>query len=70
MAVNVGKVDRVIRMILGIILLIVPFATNWSFAQSTIGMVVCIIIGIVMIATSSMRFCPLYKIFGIQTCQR
>jgi hypothetical protein len=70
MTVNVGKIDRILRVVVGIVLLIAPFATSWSFAQSSVGMAVFIIAGIVMIATSAMRFCPMYRIFGIRTCQK
>lgn len=56
---NVGTVDRWLRIIVGA-LLIVLAATNilgvWAY------------IGIIPLATGLIRWCPLYSLLGIQTC--
>lgn len=59
MQVNEGKADRVARVILGIGLLSLAFVgpqTVWGF------------IGIVPLFTGLFGFCPLYKVFGFNTC--
>ena len=63
---NVGSVDRVIRLILGAALIIMPiigiittFGTVTSFVMMAIG--------IVFIATGFISFCPLYRIIGMST---
>ncbi|MBK7331982.1 MAG: DUF2892 domain-containing protein [Betaproteobacteria bacterium] len=61
MEVNVGGVDRTIRIILGIVILSLVFilegnARWWG------------LIGIVPIATGLLRWCPAYLPFGIKTC--
>jgi hypothetical protein len=38
------------------------------FASST-ATTVAMIAGVVMLATSAMRFCPIYRILGIRTCK-
>ncbi|SMX44590.1 YgaP family membrane protein [Octadecabacter ascidiaceicola] len=69
MTANIGSIDRIIRIILGIVLLVAPFLSSMALFESTTATVVSVIVGIVMLATSSMRFCPLYRIFGIRTCK-
>ena len=56
---NEGMLDRVIRVILGTVLLsltIVGPMTAWG------------LIGIVPIVTGLFGFCPIYKIIGLSTC--
>ena len=66
MKANVGNIDRGIRLIIGIAALaavfVGPFAgAGWE--RMALGAV-----GIIMIATSAIKFCPLYCIFGMRTC--
>jgi len=56
---NIGTVDRVLRIVLGLALL-------GLFAFGAIG--VWGLIGLVPLATGLLRFCPLYGLLGIQTC--
>ena len=58
---NVGSTDKVIRYIIGVVLLSLLFIIpgNLKF----IGL-----IGLIPILTASFSFCPLYAIFGIKTC--
>ena len=67
MTSNVGNIDRIARFVLGLVLLALPFATN--MVQSTPATVICVVVGLVMLATSAMKFCPMYRILGIQTCK-
>ncbi len=57
---NVGKADKVIRIILAIII-----AGLGYYFKSWWGLV-----AIVPLATAFMNFCPLYPIFGISTCKK
>ena len=54
---NVGKTDKLIRMLLGfaIIALGMYFETWWGFA------------GVVPLVTAFTGFCPLYSLFGVNT---
>jgi hypothetical protein len=59
MQTNIGLVDQVIRIVSGLAL-IVLFATgvigSWG------------LLGLVLLATGLLRFCPLYRLIGIHTC--
>jgi len=59
MKCNVGKTDRVFRIIMGIIIILAGF-----YYQSWWGAV-----GIVPILTGSIRWCPAYIPFGFSTCE-
>lgn len=69
MTKNIGTADRVLRLVLGIILLAAPFVSGLAIFSSSAATIVAVIAGLVMLGTSSMRFCPMYRIFGIQTCK-
>jgi uncharacterized membrane protein HdeD (DUF308 family) len=69
MTANLGSIDRIFRIVLGIVLLAAPFVSGLAIFSSSTATIISVIIGIVMVATSTMHFCPLYRIFGIQTCK-
>lgn len=56
---NVGTVDRVLRVIVGLVLLSLVFVgprTAWGW------------IGVVPLLTGLSGFCPLYPLLGMSTC--
>jgi hypothetical protein len=69
MTTNLGSIDRVFRIILGVILLAAPFMSGLAIFSSPIATGVAVIAGIIMLATSAMRFCPLYRALGMRTCK-
>ncbi len=59
MSRNEGTLDRVLRVILGLVLLSLIFVgpqTMWG------------LIGLVPLATGLVGICPLYSVLGIKTC--
>ncbi|ATX82843.1 Protein of unknown function (DUF2892) [Mariprofundus ferrinatatus] len=59
MKVNVGGIDRLLRLVFGAILIgvgVVGVGTPWTF-----------IVGGILAGTALISFCPLYPIFGICT---
>jgi hypothetical protein len=56
---NEGTVDRIIRVVLGIALLVAAAAT---------GMWLLAIPGVAALATGALGWCGLYQVFGISTC--
>lgn len=59
MKTNEGKVDRILRIVLGLGLLSLVFVgpqTMWG------------LVGLVPLFTGALGFCPLYKVFGFNTC--
>lgn len=59
MKTNVGSIDRILRIIIGAVLIGLTL-TNiigwWGW------------IGIIPLGTALIGFCPLYKIFGLSSC--
>ncbi|SNR86012.1 YgaP family membrane protein [Puniceibacterium sediminis] len=60
-AKNVGTIDRVVRVILGLALLAGYFMTNGPYTW-------VYLIGIIPLATGLMGTCPVYSLFGVNTC--
>ncbi len=69
MTTNLGSFDRVFRLILGVVLLGAPFFSGLAFYESSTATIISVVAGLIMVATSAMKFCPLYRIFGIKTCR-
>lgn len=61
MTPNVGTVDRIVRLIAGLVLLSmllwVPGDIRWFG-----------LIGLIPLGTGLLRWCPLYSLFGIRSC--
>lgn len=62
---NVGTIERAIRAIVGIVA-IALFALG--MVEGTLG-IVAVVIGVVMLGTAAIGWCPPYAIFGISTCK-
>jgi uncharacterized membrane protein YccC len=61
MTINMGSADRIIRAIVGLVLLALVFVgpqTPWGW------------IGIVPLATAAFGSCPAYSLLGIKTCKK
>ncbi|MGB9753318.1 MAG: DUF2892 domain-containing protein [Roseiflexus castenholzii] len=59
---NVGPIDRGIRAILGIVLLIATFVLLSGFWQALVGLV-----AVILLITAIFGVCPLYSALGIDT---
>ncbi|MFK7869214.1 MAG: DUF2892 domain-containing protein [Roseobacter sp.] len=57
---NIGTADRILRIILGVLL--VGLA-----AVGTIGLWGWL--GVIFIGTAFLKFCPIYRVLGVKTCQ-
>jgi hypothetical protein len=56
---NIGNADRIARIILGVVLIALVFVgpkTAWGW------------IGLVPLLTGLVRWCPLYRLIGVNTC--
>ncbi|KUF11861.1 YgaP family membrane protein [Pseudoponticoccus marisrubri] len=63
-AKNMGQTDRMIRGIVGVVLLILALASlsgGWAWIAG--------IVGVVLLATAAMGSCPPYQLLGINTCK-
>jgi uncharacterized membrane protein len=61
---NVGNVDRIIRLLLSALLVILWFTGTLT---GTFGIVALVLAGVFTL-TAAIGFCPLYSIFGMSTC--
>ena len=60
MKANIGSIDKVVRLILGAVIIILGFYFNTWWG----------IIGLVPIITVAINFCPIYGILGISTISK
>ncbi|MGO1966620.1 MAG: YgaP family membrane protein [Moraxellaceae bacterium] len=60
MNVNIGGIDRMLRIIAGVIIIALG-----AYYQSWWG-----IVGLIPLLTGVFRFCPLYTMVGVNTCKR
>ena len=68
---NIGPIDRLLRLIVGVALLAagfvpsvanllhIPVEGTWHW--------VAIVVGVIMVGTAAIRFCPLYRLIGLRT---
>lgn len=57
---NVGTLDRVLRIVIGLGLISLVFIgpkTLWGW------------IGAILVVTGAVSWCPIYRIFGLRTCR-
>ena len=60
MTINMGSIDRVLRAVVGVVLIALVFVgpqTPWGW------------IGVVPLITAFVGVCPAYSILGIKTCK-
>lgn len=58
---NVGTVDRIVRVIIGLALLSLLFLLKGNVRF--VGL-----IGLIPLLTAAISYCPLYSLFGLRTC--
>jgi len=61
MITNIGAVDRIVRVALGIVLIgmaVSGTVGSWGY------------VGVVLVLTGAVRFCPLYRLLGVNTCPK
>lgn len=69
MTANVGSIDRILRGLLGLVLIVGPLLNipaAWSSATVAFASMA---VGLVLLGTALFRFCPLYRLVGLSTCK-
>lgn len=59
MICNEGKIDRALRIVIGLVLIALVFVgpqTAWGW------------LGVIPLVTGLVGFCPMYRLIGIDTC--
>ena len=63
---NMGTVDRIIRAVVGIALIAI-----WSLdLLQGMPAIIALVVGVVMLLTAMLRWCPPYALLGINTGAR
>lgn len=62
---NLGKIDSIIRIIIGIVL---AYLFYNNYIGDTLGIMLLSLSGVLVI-TGLTGWCPLYRLFGLRTCQ-
>ncbi|MBX2836298.1 MAG: DUF2892 domain-containing protein [Gammaproteobacteria bacterium] len=65
---NIGQFDKIARIVAGILLVGVSLQMLGGLA-TTLGLI-ALIVGVVLIATAVINFCPAYKLLGLSTLAR
>lgn len=62
--VNVGSLDRLLRLVLGVVLIALSIILvglgGWQWLLA--------VVGAILLLTGLFRFCPAYRLLGIRTC--
>lgn len=66
---NVGSADRLIRLVLGLVLIVSPLLNMPAIWSSAWLGYASMIIGLVLALTSVIGTCPMYSVFGVKTCR-
>lgn len=61
---NMGTVDRIVRILLAVVMAVLYFS---GLVTGIAGIVLLVLAGIFLL-TSVVSFCPLYTLFGMNTC--
>lgn len=62
---NMGTIDRVIRAAVGIALVLGALTAGAPLAKAVLGLG-----AVIMLATALVGICPLYQVFGLNTCRQ
>jgi hypothetical protein len=65
MSSNVGPIDRVVRFVVAALAVVAAVAVG----VGTVGGIILLVVGGVMLVTGLVGFCPLYRVFGVNTCK-
>ncbi len=66
---NVGTIDRLVRAVIGLVLLYLAFLAGMQVFDSATMKYGAAAAGIVMLLTAAFSYCPLYSRLGISTCK-
>lgn len=69
MMANVGSIDRILRVLVGLAL--IGYVILGAVPYTTVGLgMILLIVGAVLVLTGLVRFCPAYRLIGVSTCSR
>lgn len=69
MTTNTGTIDRILRVALGLALLYLAFLSGLPAFEGGLAKYGAAAVSVVMLAVAATRVCPVYAIFGFNTCR-
>ena len=63
---NIGTVDKVIRILIAVVFVVLYFT---NVASGTLG-IILLILAAVFVVTSLLGFCPLYALLGLSSAKK
>ncbi|MEI8087813.1 MAG: DUF2892 domain-containing protein [Paludibacter sp.] len=63
---NMGSYDKLVRLSVAIVLIILYYK---GVLMGTLG-IIALVVALIFTVTSLIGFCPLYAVFGIKTCKK
>lgn len=63
---NTGTLDRILRALVGVVALLGAFVFGWFTGWTHWA---AALVGVIMLGTAAVGFCPLYRLVGINTCR-
>lgn len=63
---NVGTPDRIIRLILGVVLIALPFVIP-TIGANALLLWILPIVGVILAVTAFLSWCPIYAVTGLST---
>ena len=67
MSSNVGSIDRLLRLVIGAILIAAPLINFMGLGANVVATYLMIAVGLILVLTSLFGMCPMYKVLGIST---
>ncbi len=67
---NIGSIDRLLRLLAGVVLLALAFVPGLQVFGSGAATWIAAIVGLVLVGTAAVRICPLYSLMGVYTGAR
>lgn len=69
MTANVGTIDRAVRVLLGLALIVAPLINLFGIWSSQLWGYGAMVVGAILVLTAVFKICPIYRVLGISTCQ-
>ena len=63
---NINNVDKGVRVVLAVVLATIGFLIQPQYGL--VALIVPVAIGLILLATVFLNFCPIYRVLGISTC--
>ncbi len=60
LARNMGSADKIARLVIGVLLVVLAMTGTigiWGW------------LGLILVVTALINFCPIYRVFGFKTCE-